>query len=120
MATADDLARGRDSFDRQAWGDAFAQLSAADRAPGSGPISGWIELPVIGDAGQPVHERGVLNAESGLYFVGLPFQYALTSSLVGGVGRDAEHIAKHIVSNGARRDSGIAVGDLSTRQRERR
>jgi hypothetical protein len=31
MATADDLARGRDSFDRQAWGGAFAQLSAADR-----------------------------------------------------------------------------------------
>jgi DNA-binding CsgD family transcriptional regulator len=31
MATADDLARGRDSFDRQAWGEAFAQLSAVDR-----------------------------------------------------------------------------------------
>jgi putative flavoprotein involved in K+ transport len=84
------------------------------------PDFGWIDLPVIGDAGQPVHERGVVSAEPGLYFVGLPFQYALTSSLVGGVGRDAEHIAKHIVSNGARRDSGIAVGDLSTRPRERR
>lgn len=45
MATADDLARGRDSFDRQAWGDAFAQLSAADRAPGSGPISGGSNSP---------------------------------------------------------------------------
>ena len=31
MTTADDLARGRDSFDRRAWGDAFARLSAADR-----------------------------------------------------------------------------------------
>jgi putative flavoprotein involved in K+ transport len=34
-----------------------------------------------------------------LYFVGLPFLFALTSSLVGGVGRDAEHIADHIVTN---------------------
>jgi hypothetical protein len=31
MTTADDLARGRDAFERQTWGDAFAQLSAADR-----------------------------------------------------------------------------------------
>jgi hypothetical protein len=31
MKTADDLARGRDAFDRQTWGDAFAPLSAADR-----------------------------------------------------------------------------------------
>jgi hypothetical protein len=31
MTTADDLARGRDAFDRQTWGDAFAPLSAADR-----------------------------------------------------------------------------------------
>lgn len=29
--TSDMLGRGRDSFDRQAWGDAFAQLSAADQ-----------------------------------------------------------------------------------------
>jgi ATP/maltotriose-dependent transcriptional regulator MalT len=31
MAAADALDRGRESFGRQAWGDAFAQLSAADR-----------------------------------------------------------------------------------------
>ena len=30
-AIADALARGRDAFERQAWGDAYAQLSAADR-----------------------------------------------------------------------------------------
>ena len=39
---------------------------------------------------------GVVEAEPGLYFVGLPFLFALTSSLVGGVGRDAEYIATHI------------------------
>ena len=31
MTTADAVNRGRESFGRQAWGDAFAQLSAADR-----------------------------------------------------------------------------------------
>jgi putative flavoprotein involved in K+ transport len=51
-----------------------------------------------------------VSAEPGLYFVGLLFQYALTSSLVGGVGRDAEHIAKHIVSNGVRHDPGSLPG----------
>jgi hypothetical protein len=34
----------------------------------------------------------------GLYFVGLPFLYFLRSALVGGVGRDAEHIVDHIAS----------------------
>ncbi|MGH8823789.1 MAG: flavin-containing monooxygenase, partial [Jiangellaceae bacterium] len=61
---------------------------------------GWIDMPVFDDDGQPVHDRGVVSAEPGLYLVGLPFLYALTSSLVGGVGRDAEHIAEHIASNG--------------------
>ena len=31
MTTADALDRGRESFGRQAWADAYAQLSAADR-----------------------------------------------------------------------------------------
>jgi putative flavoprotein involved in K+ transport len=60
------------------------------------PDFGWIDLPVFDDDGQPLHDRGVVTAEPGLYFVGLPFLFALTSSLVGGVGRDAEHIAEHI------------------------
>jgi len=64
------------------------------------PDFGWIDVPVFGDDGQPFHERGVVSAEPGLYVVGLPFLYALTSSLVGGVGRDADHIAKHIAANG--------------------
>jgi hypothetical protein len=47
---------------------------------------GWIDLPVFDDGGLPVHDRGVVAAEPGLYFVGLPFLFALTSSLVGGIG----------------------------------
>jgi putative flavoprotein involved in K+ transport len=60
------------------------------------PDFGWIDLPVFGNDGEPVHERGVVEAEPGLYFVGRPFLYGFTSSLIGGVGRDAEHIAKRI------------------------
>jgi putative flavoprotein involved in K+ transport len=41
----------------------------------------------------------VIATEPGLYFVGLFFLSAATSSLVGGVGRDAAFIAKHIVSS---------------------
>jgi putative flavoprotein involved in K+ transport len=70
----------------------------------------WIDLPVFADDGHPVHDRGVVGSQPGLYFVGLFFLYALASSLVGGVGRDAEHIAKHIASsrrNG--RPAGLAL-----------
>jgi putative flavoprotein involved in K+ transport len=37
----------------------------------------------------------------GLYFVGMPFQYALTSAIVGGVGRDAEYVVEHLVADHA-------------------
>jgi putative flavoprotein involved in K+ transport len=60
---------------------------------------GWIALPVFGDDGEPIHDRGVVPGAPGLYFVGRPFLYGFTSSLIGGVGRDAEHIAKHIASD---------------------
>jgi putative flavoprotein involved in K+ transport len=59
---------------------------------------GWIEMPVLGDAGEPVHERGTAS-EPGLYFVGLDFLYAFTSENVGGVGRDARRIAKNIAAS---------------------
>jgi putative flavoprotein involved in K+ transport len=44
-----------------------------------------------------VHERGIVS-EQGLYFLGLDFLYAFTSENVGGVGRDAARIARHIAS----------------------
>jgi putative flavoprotein involved in K+ transport len=56
----------------------------------------WIDLPVFGSDGYPVHYRGVVEGAPGLCFVGLPFLYSLGSSTVGGVGRDAEYIARYI------------------------
>ncbi len=62
------------------------------------PKYDWIALPIFGDDGEPLHERGVVARERGLYFVGLVFQSAATSSLVGGVGRDAAYIADRIAA----------------------
>jgi putative flavoprotein involved in K+ transport len=58
----------------------------------------WVDLPIFGEDGRPLHERGVVVGEPGLYFVGLLFQYAVSSDVLPGVGRDAEYIAKHIAS----------------------
>ncbi|HET9495209.1 MAG TPA: FAD-dependent oxidoreductase [Chloroflexia bacterium] len=60
------------------------------------PDFGWIDLTVVDDDGEPMHQRGVVATEPGLYFVGLFFQSAATSSLVGGVARDAAYIADQI------------------------
>ena len=58
----------------------------------------WIDLPLPIHVGLPAHKRGVVASAPGLYFVGLPFLYSLSSALLGGVGRDAQHIVDHIVS----------------------
>jgi putative flavoprotein involved in K+ transport len=57
----------------------------------------WIDVPVFDGEGAPVHERGVAS-EPGLYFLGLDFLYSFASENVGGVQRDAKHIAKHIAA----------------------
>jgi putative flavoprotein involved in K+ transport len=56
----------------------------------------WIDLPILGEDGAPRHERGVVPAAPGLYFVGLIFQSAATSDVLPGVGRDAAYVARHI------------------------
>jgi putative flavoprotein involved in K+ transport len=58
----------------------------------------WIDFPIFDENGKPRHERGVVEDEPGLYFVGLMFQYSVTSDVLPGVGRDAEYVAKHIAS----------------------
>jgi putative flavoprotein involved in K+ transport len=61
------------------------------------PGLSWIDLPVL-DGERPVHDRGVVPREPGLYFVGLTFLYAPSSSMVHGVGRDAERVVGAIAS----------------------
>lgn len=64
------------------------------------PDFSWIDLPVFGES-EPIHHRGIVANEPGLYFLGLSFLYALSSGFLPGIGRDAEHIAKHIAGNGS-------------------
>ena len=59
----------------------------------------WIDPPVIGQDGWPKEERGVVESAPGLYFTGLAFQYAFSSMLILGAGRDAEYVAKHIAAH---------------------
>ncbi|MGH7425671.1 MAG: flavin-containing monooxygenase, partial [Candidatus Methylomirabilales bacterium] len=56
------------------------------------PGFSWIDLPVLGPQ-EPNHDRGVVDSEPGLYFVGLKFLYSKSSEQIHGVGRDAAHIA---------------------------
>jgi len=71
------------------------------------PGHSWIDLPIFGEDGDPMHERGVVTGEAGLYFVGLHFLSSMTSATVTGVGRDAAYVAKAIASRvGAGRSAG--------------
>jgi putative flavoprotein involved in K+ transport len=56
------------------------------------PGFSWIDLPVFGPDGAPQHERGIVPSEPGLFFLGLHFLYSLSSTMIHGVGRDAERI----------------------------
>jgi putative flavoprotein involved in K+ transport len=73
---------------------------------GFGPGLKWISLPVLDEHGFPVHDRGVVGDQPGLYFIGQFFLHTLTSPLLGGVGRDARYVAEHL----ARRASHVNAG----------
>jgi putative flavoprotein involved in K+ transport len=76
-------------------------------ATGYRPAFDWVHLDVFDQEGRPIHDRGI-SAEPGLYFIGLFFLSSLASSLVGGVGRDAEHIARHIDARTRHGQSSVA------------
>lgn len=59
---------------------------------------GWVDIPVFGKDGEPAQFRGVATREPGLYFIGREFMYALSSAMIQGAGRDAEHVARQIAA----------------------
>jgi putative flavoprotein involved in K+ transport len=71
----------------------------------------WIDVPGLG-GGEPPHRRGVVDGQPGLYLVGLHFLYAMSSAMIQGAGRDAEHVARHIAARvrGARPAAREPVG----------
>jgi len=57
----------------------------------------WIDLPIFGEDGELLHERGVVGSEPGLYFVGLFFQYSAASNVIPGIPRDAKYVVEQLV-----------------------
>jgi putative flavoprotein involved in K+ transport len=58
----------------------------------------WIKLPIFDARGWPEEYRGVVEGAPGLYFCGLSFQYAFSSMILPGVGRDAAFVAAQIAA----------------------
>jgi len=65
----------------------------------------WIRLPVIGEDGWPKEYRGVVDGAPGLFFCGLAFQFAFSSMVFPGIGRDAEFVAGKIVERAGKKGS---------------
>ena len=70
---------------------------------GFNPGFSWIQLPVFDASGAPTQRRGVVDSAPGLYFIGLNFLYAVSSTMIHGAARDAEFVAKAIVKRAAER-----------------
>ena len=68
---------------------------------GFDPGFSWIDLPVFYGRGEPIHWRGIVEKEPGLYFTGLQFLYAMTSTMIHGAARDAEYVAKAVIRRAA-------------------
>ncbi len=65
---------------------------------GFDPGFDWIDLPVLDEDGEPRHQSGEVENQPGLHFVGLPLLYAMSSSMIHGVRRDAARIVEAIRS----------------------
>jgi putative flavoprotein involved in K+ transport len=63
---------------------------------GYDPGFSWIHLPIFGNDGEAIHDRGDVTNVPGMYFVGLHFLYSMSSATLIGVGRDANHVVKDI------------------------
>jgi putative flavoprotein involved in K+ transport len=74
-----------------------SNIHAVIWATGYGVDFSWIDLPVRGGGGEPVHQGGVTDVP-GLYFLGLPYLSKLYSAFLSGVGDDAAVLADHIAA----------------------
>ena len=55
----------------------------------------WLKVDVLDENGKPKHDRGI-STESGIYFLGLPWQSRRGSSFIWGVWQDAKFLADQI------------------------
>jgi putative flavoprotein involved in K+ transport len=78
----------------------------------------WIDLPVIAADGEPMHESGIVTSEPGLYFVGLHFLHAMSSTMIHGVERDARRIVDAIAARVRAASLALATADSASRAQQ--
>ena len=71
----------------------------------------WIDVPGVVEGEEPAHRRGLSTRVPGLAFVGLPFQFAATSDVVTGVGRDARYVVGRLSRAAAAASEPASVPD---------
>jgi putative flavoprotein involved in K+ transport len=81
------------------------------------PGFSWIDLPVLDERGDPRHEEGIVPGEPGLYFVGLHFLYAVSSTMIHGVGRDAARVAAVVAARLRDRRPALRAAESAPRLR---
>lgn len=81
----------------QAEDGASFDVSSVIWCTGFRPSFPWLDLPVLGDGGEPQHVRGIVESEPGLYFCGLLAQYAASSDTIVGVQRDVRWVMRHLL-----------------------
>ena len=77
--------------------DTVLNVSTIIWSTGFKPDFSWIRLDGFDSSAWPVTNRGISGNQKGLYFVGMPFQFGLSSGFLGGVGRDAEYVIHDLV-----------------------
>ncbi|MFD1826791.1 flavin-containing monooxygenase [Mumia zhuanghuii] len=86
--------------------DEVPDVSTVVWCTGSRPDHRFLDAPgAFGDDGEALHDRGV-SSVPGLSFLGLELQYAVSSTMIQGVDRDARHLLRRMrAAQPARRDS---------------
>ena len=80
------------------------------------PDLDWLDIPGVAHD-DPVTERGVVVGQPGLYFVGALFLYAVSSAMIHGLARDANHVARHIAADRRSTPAATEAGPSSSGSR---
>jgi putative flavoprotein involved in K+ transport len=59
----------------------------------------WLRIGGVLDSGGEIAQRNGVTQARGLYVLGLAYQYRRSSHYIGGVGRDAETVARRILAD---------------------
>ncbi|MEU4289735.1 NAD(P)-binding domain-containing protein [Kribbella sp. NPDC026596] len=69
------------------------------------PGFSWIDLPGLDSTGRLASERGAVTGQPGLYVLGQQFEYMFNSHTVGGVGKDAAYVVRHLAQRTTRTEA---------------